>query len=76
MNQVLNLTEKEVLFFKRNEFPKVVFQTWEKEPAEGQRIEADYGHERNTNVWWEKGKFVNCFGFELHNIKGWRPYIK
>jgi hypothetical protein len=65
---------KEVVFFKKNSFPKMVWKEWEKEPEDGQRVEVDYGNEKNNNVWWENGKFVNFFGAELHNIIGWRPY--
>lgn len=74
MKNVLDSIKVEVPFIRKNDFPKFIFQTWTEEPTEGQRVEVDYGYEKNNNVWWENGRFVNVFGFELHNIKGWRPY--
>lgn len=59
-------------FFRRNEFPTVIHELWEKTPKEGQRVEVDYGTSTNNNVWWIGGKFVNKYGFDLFNILGWR----
>jgi hypothetical protein len=61
-------------FYHRNEYPKCIEQLWEKEPEKGQRVEIECGATTNNNVWWDGEKFVNKYGFELHNILGWRPY--
>lgn len=71
-NQQLNIAGVSTRFYRRNEYPKVIEQLWEKEPTEGERVEVDYGIETNTNVWWVNGKFVNKYGFEMYNIIGWR----
>jgi len=63
-------------FYHKNTYPESMNQLWEKEPEEGQRVVVDYGIATNSNAWWKDGKFVNMYGFELHQIIGWKPFTK
>lgn len=64
-------------FYRKNPYPEVMSQFWEVMPEEGERVEVDYsmnGTRTNFFVWRSLDGFVNRYGLELHNIRGWRPY--
>jgi len=63
-------------FHVRNEYPEIIDSLFNTLPKEGQRVQVHYTYDTNEYVWYQGGKFVNKYGFEMEGVMGWKPFLQ